>query len=81
MRSELLAFVQTELIGGKDGESLSVEDDLLTDELIDSMGVMRLIAFIEETYHCKIPVQEVTIENFVSVDAICRYLEKSDSEG
>ena len=74
MRSELLRFVSEEILSGHSGINLQPEDDLLTSEIIDSMGVMRLIAHIEETYDVKIPAEDVTIEHFLSIDAICGYL-------
>ena len=38
---------------------------------IDSLGILHLIAFIEETTGRKIPTRLVTMEHFRTVDAIC----------
>ena len=40
------------------------------------MGVMQLIAFIEETFDCNVPQADITIFNFRTVAAIALYLEK-----
>jgi D-alanine--poly(phosphoribitol) ligase subunit 2 len=47
----------------------------LEEGLIDSLGVMRLVAFLEEEFDVKIPPQDLTIENFITVQAITTYLE------
>ncbi|MEO0868544.1 MAG: acyl carrier protein [Cyanobacteria bacterium J06642_11] len=50
------------------------EDDLLMGEIIDSLGMMRLVAFIEETFKLKVPLGDITIQNFRSVETIDAYL-------
>lgn len=70
----LKKYISEELLNGS--ISINVEDDLLGNDLVDSMGIMRLIAFIEERYDLKIPLEDVTIENFISVQAMDDYLTK-----
>ena len=79
MKSEILKFVAIELVGETTNANVQSSDDLLTTELVDSIGVMRLIAFVE-TFKLKIPIEDVTIENFISVDAICDYLESRENK-
>ncbi len=79
MKAELVRFVATELLSGRTAFDLQPEDDLLTSELIDSMGVMRLIAYVERKYNVKVPPEDVTIENFLTIDAICDYLSRRDA--
>lgn len=56
------------------GVEVSPDEDLLTSELIDSMGVMLLIDFIESELSYSVPQGDVTFENFQSVDTIVTYL-------
>lgn len=79
MKADILQFLTVEVLSGQLND-LSASDDLLSTELIDSMGVMRLVAFIEEKSGKKIPPEDVTIENFLSVDSICAYLDRRDAE-
>ena len=76
MREDLLQFVSGEILGEDADIHLKADDDLLTSEIIDSMAVMRLIAFIEEKCDVKIPAEDVTIENFITIDAMCDYLSR-----
>ncbi len=56
------------------GVEVSPDEDLLTSELIDSMGVMLLIDFIESELSYSVPQGDVAFENFQSVDTIVTYL-------
>jgi acyl carrier protein len=75
MRESLIKYILEEIIGDAD-EELMADDDLLNSGLIDSLGIMRLIGFIENEHELKIPPQDMVIENFMSVDAIAMYIEK-----
>lgn len=55
--------------------TLSASDDLLTTGILDSMAVMRLINFIEDTIDIKIPPEDLLIENFISIEAMQDYIE------
>ena len=61
MRDELKAFIEENLLITSDGP-ISDEDELLLDGMIDSLGVTRLIAFIESELHIAVPVQDATID-------------------
>jgi acyl carrier protein len=54
--------------------SISDDDDLLGSGIIDSMGIMKLVAFIENEADVKIPPGEIVIENFMNLSAMERYL-------
>jgi len=56
---------------------LAVDDDLLEDGLVDSLGIMRLLAYIETEFGFAVPAQDVTVETFMSVEAIVAYLESN----
>ncbi len=79
MKAELLEFITVEILGGQTEIELQAGDDLLTSEIVDSMGVMRMIVFIEEKSNLKIPPEDITLENFMTVDSICRYLSQRDA--
>ena len=75
MKTDILRFLTDDVLSGQ-ANGLGASDDLLSTEMIDSMGVMRLVAFIEERSGLKVPPEDITIENFLSVDAICDYLDR-----
>jgi acyl carrier protein len=73
----IIKYIQDNLLTGKGNIELSPEDDLLGSGLLDSMGVMRLVGFVEETFNIKIPPEDIVIENFMDVKAITNYVEVS----
>lgn len=73
MKDTIITFITNELVTGED-ITVQSGDDLLGSGLIDSMGIMRLIAFLEKSYSLKIPPEDMVIENFMTVDTITSYL-------
>lgn len=72
-RTLLKQFIAYELVGQRD-LVLNDDDDLLLSGLVDSLGVVRLIAYIEDDLRISVPAGDVTIENFGTVAAIANYL-------
>jgi acyl carrier protein len=69
-------FVRQELLGGDESRAIGVDDDLLASGDIDSMGIMRLIGYIESEYQTAVPPEDVTIENFGTITAVGAYVER-----
>ena len=67
-------YVGEELLAGKNAVELGPHEDLLEDSLVDSLGIMRLVAFIADHYGVTVPPQDVTIENFATIQTIVDYL-------
>ena len=76
MHEILIGYIRKQLLGGQTDVSLSPEDDLLGSGLIDSLGMIKLLGFIEEHFELKVPPQDMTIENFMTVEAMANYLER-----
>ena len=55
--------------------SLSVDDNLLIGGLVDSLGIMRLISFIEQSFKIRVPPEDVTIQHFRSIRVIAEYVD------
>lgn len=74
MRDELRRFIVDEILN-RPGFALSDSDDLLSSGLIDSLGIISLVNFIEEETGLDVPAEDVTLEHFVSIAAIEDYLD------
>lgn len=72
MKEKITRFIIEELLSGL---NVGEQDDLLLSGLVDSIGVMHLVAFIEEETGLRVPPQDVVIEHFANIDAIVHYLE------
>ena len=71
----LMEFVGEELLRGRKGD-LSPDEDLLSTGIIDSLGILRLVSFIEERFGIQVPDEDVVYENFSSVKALVDYLQQ-----
>jgi len=68
LRDELIGFVQESLLRGQD--RVGPNDSLIDRGIIDSIGLMQLMGFVEQRTGIRIPDHMVTPDNFQSVAAI-----------
>ena len=66
-------FVAENFLFRADAE-ISDSHSLLENGVIDSTGVLELIAFLESTYDISIADEEIVPENLDSIDNMARYL-------
>ena len=55
-------------------ESITPEDRLLEDGIIDSLSLLDLVAFIERTYGIVVDEFDIDLETFGSVRSIAKYV-------
>lgn len=70
--ARLLRFVRTELLDGR-AVPLDAETYLFGDGMIDSLKILRLIAFVELRIGRTIPDRDIVMANFRSVRAIIEH--------
>lgn len=73
MKKKLRAFIFEELIFVAEPEKFSDEDDLLEAGL-DSMGIMRVIMFIEDNYSITLPDTEIEPDNVQTFKALEQWI-------
>lgn len=54
---------------------LAPDQDLLLSGLLNSVGVMRLIAWLESECQISIPAEDILVEHFGSLNQIKQYLD------
>lgn len=69
-------FLVNELLYDKGLSELSADDSLLEDGLLDSIGILRTVAFCEEQFGVSIPDAEVLPENLESIRSIAALVER-----
>lgn len=72
----LRQYILHELLAGRRDVVLTDDTDLLESGLVDSLGVVRLVSFIEERWRIKIPDLEISLANFQSIAAIACYIRR-----
>ncbi|OIO74039.1 MAG: phosphopantetheine-binding protein [Zetaproteobacteria bacterium CG1_02_53_45] len=75
MNDELKSFIFRELVHLPDATLFSDDDDLLEAGL-DSMGIMRLVLFIEEKFGVTLPDEEIEPDNIQTLNRISSWIER-----
>jgi acyl carrier protein len=63
-------FLQTEFTIEQDLTDLQDTDPLLGTGIVDSLGIVKLVTYIESKFPVKISDEEIISENFDSINAI-----------
>ncbi len=71
----LMQYVQDELMKGRTME-MNPEEDLLSSGILDSLGILQLVSFIDKQFNIQVPDEDVVFENFQSIKALSEYLAK-----
>lgn len=61
--------VISEFMDGQ-GDALTDDTRLVEEEIIDSLGIFLMLGFIKERFGIEVDPEDVTLENFASVNAI-----------
>jgi len=60
-------------------EGFGDSDSFLQTGIIDSTGMLELVAFLEQTFSIKIGDAELVPQNLDSLDNLCNFLEKKQA--
>lgn len=71
----LRAFVVEVFLYGDDTRPLAETDSLIETEVVDSTGVLELVAFVEERFGLVVADDEIVPENFDSLARVRAYVE------
>ena len=80
MEQQIRDFLAVNFLLGQDPGALQGSSSLIEAGLIDSTGVLELVGFLEEEFDIRIQDDDLTPENFDSVDNILQYLERKRQE-
>ena len=72
-RNALTDFIRQDILHGR-SVPLDDDQDLLTAGVIDSLGILRVVAFMEERFGVRVPDEDVVFENFQNIKAMADYV-------
>ena len=76
IEQQLRRFVLDNFLFGQDDNGLENADSFLDRGIVDSMGVLELVGFLEESYGITVEDQELIPDNLDSIDGVVRFVER-----
>ncbi len=70
-------FILEELMAGSAVDAIPPDEDILATGVVDSHGVMQLVAFLRERYGVTVGEDELTPENFQTIAAIDAFVRRA----
>lgn len=75
MKDRIARYIATDLLN-QSARAIADDEDLLGSGLLDSLSVISLVHFIEQEASIEIPAEDVTIDNFISLQAMDAYISR-----
>lgn len=72
--ARLRSYIASNLLFTGDGFGYSDDASFLGEGIIDSVGVMELVLFVEQEFSIMVEDKDVTRDNFDSVSNLSRYI-------
>jgi acyl carrier protein len=76
---EIRQFVIANFLFGEDNGSLKADESFLENGIIDSTGVLELVAFLEQTYHINVRDNELVPDNLDSLDKVAAFVHRKQN--
>ena len=69
----IVNYVAENFMGNEAGD-IPLDRSLVEDGIIDSYAIIELIEFLESSFHVAVPDEDVTKENFGSINRMAEYV-------
>lgn len=76
IRSQIRAFILENFLFGDTSQQVADDVSLIENDLVDSTGVLELVAFLEADYAIKVADADIVPANLDSVDAITAFVQR-----
>ncbi len=73
-------FIVSQLMIGKRGDHLDTHYSLIENGVLDSLGIIRLIQFIEDRFFLSIEDEDIVPENFENMECISQFIRRLVSD-
>ena len=76
---QIKQFILSDLIKDGSNSDLTSDENLIDSGVVDSLGIMKLVAFLESTFKISVSDDEILLDNFETIDAISSFLMSKSS--
>ncbi len=74
IREEVCQYILTEFLPGENASNLHGDTPLRTSGIIDSLGMLRMVDFIEKRFGIEVEAHEASVQNFDTVEDIAAFI-------
>jgi acyl carrier protein len=74
LEDQIKNYIATNMLFSDNGFPYSDDASFLDEGIVDSVGVMELVAFVEEKFHVSVSDHDVTPENFDSINKLALFI-------
>ena len=74
VRETIREFISNNFLRGDESGTFDDDDSFLENGMIDSVGIVELVVFIEETFGFRVEDEEIIPANFDSVNQLIVYV-------
>ena len=76
-KARIKEFIMTEVNPDRNLEGLGDDEPLIDSGIIDSLGILKIMAYLDEEFGIDLSDQQITPENFKNIMSICSLIDKS----
>ena len=76
IKQQIRDYIAENFMFSSNGFNMDDNESFLEAGVVDSLGVLEMVTFVEETFGLKVPDEEIVPDNFDSVDNLAAYIER-----
>jgi len=69
-------FLLSDIASDLGKKALDPDENLLEQSIIDSLGILKLVTFLEESYSIQVIDEDIVPENFQSLNSMVNFVEQ-----
>ena len=74
MKEELRQYILKNFLPGEKPSNLHDDTPLRTSGIVDSMGMLQMVSFVEERFGVEVDAYEASVENFDRIEDIAAFI-------
>jgi acyl carrier protein len=76
-KEKIKEFIRTEVNPDRDLAELGDDEPLIESGIIDSLGILKIMSFLDEEFGVDLSDQQITPSNFRNITSICSLVESN----
>ena len=76
MKNKIRTYIMDNILLGSADQSIADGDSFLEKGIIDSTGILELVAFVEDEFDIEVEDEELIPDNFDSIEKLAAYTQR-----